>query len=35
MSRGGDDWIMPFALAIGAGFGAALLFSFLGSWLIR
>jgi hypothetical protein len=35
MPKDGDDWIVPYALAIGAGVAAALFLSLVGGWLIR
>lgn len=35
MPKDGDDWMMPYILAIGAGLSAALFLSLVGGWLIR
>jgi hypothetical protein len=35
MRKDGEDWIVLFALAIGAGVAAALFLSIVGGWLIR
>jgi hypothetical protein len=35
MRKDGKDWMVPLALAIGAGVDAALFLSIVGGWLIR